>query len=520
MKKLFSALLAVLFALSMVSGAAAAAPQIETEYLRLPLVHANELYIFHTNDTHGRLSGSLEESDEGAFSAAQLCGIVKGMKELGHNVLLLDAGDAVHGKISANLYEGYSVVNVMNKMGYDAMATGNHEFDYGFDRLLVLEGYADFPLLNANLTTDAGEPVFEDVLIKEFEGFKVGIFGLSTPETATKANPTFFEGYAFGDVIQAAQRCVDALKAAGCDYIIALGHIGMDEASPVTSYDVTEAVEGIDLFIDGHSHTVLESGVRSNGTLIVSTGEYLQNVGLVKVSFGANGFSTEEACLFNEEENPFGNGRTDRRTQRLLDAYLDAVEGKTADVVGVTAEKLDGEREQVRTSQTNLGSLVADAMRYKAGADMAITNGGGIRASIEAGDITYEDILTVLPFGNFVVVKKLTGAQVLQVLEESVAAYPEPAGGFMQVSGLAFWFDPSMPAGSRVVEVTVNGEPLDEERVYTVATNDFLADGGDGSSLGLGAVYGEYGPLDQVLLEYMDAFGCVYEPGERVTPVN
>ncbi len=487
-----------------------------------PGVEDDVLYIFHTNDTHGRMTGSLESADAAAFSSAKLAGYVQGMRNMGHNVLLLDGGDAVHGKVSANAFKGYSVINIMNRMGYDAMAAGNHEFDYGLDRAVQLAKYAKFPVLSANLTDEEGNPVFKDTLIKEIGGHKIGIFGLTTPETATKANPKFFVGYVFQDAVETAQKCVDALKAAGCDYIIALGHIGMDEESPVTSFDITDAVTGIDLFIDGHSHTLLKEGKVNNGTLIVSTGEYLQHVGVVKVTFSSIQSPAEEAWLLQSSDANYAVLPEHKGAKKLLTYYTEYAKELSQQVVGHTDEVLDGERELVRKQQTNLGSLITDAMRKKTDSDIAITNGGGIRATIKAGDITYNDILTVLPFGNWVVVKKMTGAEVLTVLEESVANYPNLAGGYMHVSGVAFSFDAKKAGGARIsaADVTVGGEPLDLAKTYTVATNNFLADGGDGSSLGKGSIYGEYGPLDQVLLEYMQEFGCAYETGDRVTAVE
>jgi 2',3'-cyclic-nucleotide 2'-phosphodiesterase (5'-nucleotidase family) len=360
------------------------------------------------------------------------------------------------------------------------------------------------------------------MLIKEIGGLKVGIFGLSTPETATKANPKFFAGYVFQDAVETAKKCVDALKEAGCHYIICLGHIGMDEESPVTSTDITDAVEGIDLFIDGHSHTKLENGKVNNGTLIVSTGEYLKHVGVVKVTFRGIRVKSQKAWLIQSSDENYPLLPEHPATKKRLAYYTDYARQLSEQVVGQTAEELIGEREYVRKQQTNLGSLITDAMRIMTDSDIAITNGGGIRATISAGDITYNDILTVLPFGNWVVVKKMTGADILTVLEESVANYPNLAGGYMHVSGIAFTFDARKPAGARIdpADVTVGGRPMDLAAIYTVATNNFLADGGDGSSLGKGSIFGEYGPMDQMLLEYMQEYGCVYEPGDRVTAIE
>lgn len=520
--KLFCLALSLLMLVSLIAVPAfAATPQV-TGQVSYPGPSANELYIFHTNDTHGRLTGSVESTDADAFSSAKLAGYVQTLRALGHNVLLLDAGDAVHGKVSANAFKGYSVINIMNRMGYDAMAVGNHEFDYGRERAVQLAKYAKFPVLSANFTDEKGNLVFKDMIVKEFDGFKVGIFGLTTPEATTKANPKFFVGYTFQDTVATAKKCVEALKAQGCDYIIALGHIGVDEESPVTTYDVLDAVDGIDLFIDGHSHTTFKEGKVYKNALIVSTGEYLKNVGVVKVTFGASNTATEESWLMSSADKNYSVLPEHKGTKKLLEGYTDYARQLSMQVVGHATEELVGEREFVRKQQTNLGSLITDAMRIMTDADIAITNGGGIRATIKKGDITYNDILTVLPFGNWVVVKKMTGADILTVLEESVANYPNLAGGYMHVSGISFTFDAKKPGGSRIdaKNVLVGGKPIDLNETYIVATNNFLADGGDGSSLGKGSVFGEYGPMDQMVLEYMQEYGCVYEPGERVTAIE
>lgn len=497
-------------------------PGISATQMVYPEAKANEILIFHTNDTHGRMTGSIDSSDADALSSAKLAGYVQTLRAAGHNVLLLDAGDAIHGKVSSNAYRGYSVIKIMNAMGYDAMATGNHEFDYGRDRMEQLAKYAKFPVLNANFTDSKGNLVFKDMIVKQVGDYKVGIFGLSTPETATKANPRYFVGYQFQDAIETAQKCVEALKAEGCDYIIALGHIGMDEESPVTSIDITNAVSGIDLFIDGHSHTLLENGKVNNGTLIVSTGEYFKNFGVVKVTFDGSRVATQKAELVNVKTDYYERLPEDRATRKILDYYTNYVVQLSSQIVGETSEDLIGEREFVRKQQTNLGSLVTDAMRITANADIALTNGGGLRATIKAGKVSYGDILTAIPFGNIVVSKNMLGADILAVLEESVANYPELAGGYLHVSGLTFKFDPKKPAGSRIdpKDVLVGGKPIDPDKTYLVATNDFLADGGDGSSLGRGTVDNIYDLMDQVVMKYIQEYGSKYEPGERVIVIE
>ncbi|NLM12521.1 MAG: LysM peptidoglycan-binding domain-containing protein [Epulopiscium sp.] len=457
--------------------------------------------IVHTNDTHSRVN-------EGV-GFAKISAKVKELKEANLNVLLLDAGDTFHGQTFATISKGESIVKVMNAVGYDVMTPGNHDFNYGQDRLLELAGLAQFPIISANVVKADGTTLLEPYVIKEVGGLKIGIFGLSTPETAYKTKPTNVEGLTFADPVETAQQMVQELKEKEVDAIIALVHLGIDKESTDTSYLVRDNVEGIDLIIDGHSHSTLDSiDNEGKATKIVSTGEYNNNLGIVNLTF-ENGElkSVEPTVLTSEAASEI---EADSEISELIASIDEENKAITSVVVGKTDVELDGVREHVRAGETNLSNLITDAMLALSGADMAITNGGGIRASIDVGDITMEEVITVLPFGNYVIVKEYTGAQILAALEHGTASYPELAGSFAQVAGATFTLDLNQEPGKRVTDVKINGEPLDLEKTYKVATNDFMAVGGDGyEMLKEGKLVVELSALDEILIEYIQGLESI-----------
>nr|AGF93428.1 5'-nucleotidase domain-containing protein [uncultured organism] len=457
-----------------------------------------EFSILHTNDTHGRV----EEGDYAGMGFAKVSTLVNDYREDGE-VLLLDAGDTFHGQNIVNLSEGESIVKILNHMGYDALTVGNHDFNFGQDRLKELNEMTDFPILGANL-----EPqLVDDYVIKEIDGFRVGIFGLATPETAYKAHPKLMEGLEFIDPVETSKKMVEELQGK-TDMIIALSHLGMSEGSDYTSIDVAEEVEGIDLIVDGHSHHALEEGRMVNDVLIVQAGEYDKNVGIVEVSVSDNEITEMTASLFTKEESQ--DLEKDEEVVQLVEEIKAENEEITSKVIGRTAVELNGERQYVRTGETNLGSLLGDAMLDAVDADVAITNGGGIRASIDKGEITRGEIVTVLPFGNIVEVKEIKGSTLLEAVEHGLSKYPAHEGLFPQIAGMSFVFAKDRPAGERVLEIEVNGKPIDHDKMYKVATNDFMAAGGDGYTMLKDAETTLLaGGLEEVLMQYISDKGTV-----------
>jgi len=464
------------------------------------------IYILHTNDMHGRV----EYGKYDGMGFDKVAALVNQFRAENDNVLLFDAGDVAHGMPIATVSEGALVMNVMNVMGYDAMVPGNHDFNYGSDRLLELAEMADFPILAANLdVTETGESFLEGYKIIEVAGLKIGVFGLTTPETLFKSHPKNTEGLTFVDPVASAKKMVEMLEPQ-TDLIVALSHLGLDESSAVneTSKGVAEQVEGIDLIVDGHSHTELPEGLLVNDTLIVQAKEYNKFVGLVKITIDAEGNATMEASLLTKDEGVALDA--DPEVRAAIDAEVAKQAEMLAEVVGKTSVDLQGAREYVRTGETNLGNFLADAMKWKAGADVALTNGGGIRDSVAAGDITREDLIKVAPFGNLVQAISVSGENLLAALNNGASGYPSAHGAMAHVSGITYTIDPTKPVGERVLNVMINGEKLDLEKMYSVATNDFIAAGGDKYSMFADAeVLGEYGVLDGAMIEYLEEKGTI-----------
>ncbi|MEK5269308.1 5'-nucleotidase C-terminal domain-containing protein [Aeribacillus sp. FSL K6-8394] len=471
---------------------------------QIDLTPLKTINILHTNDSHARVF-------EGAFDGmgfAKLSTLVKQFERENEHTILLDAGDTFHGTTFATLEKGSSIVKIMNAIGYDNMAAGNHDFNYGYNRLLELAKMADFPILSANVIyEDTGELVLDPYTIREIDGVKFGIFGLSTPETHYKTHPKNIKGLKFTDPVAAANKMVKELKQQDADVIIALTHLGTDESSTDTSLKVAQGAPGIDLIVDGHSHTV--DDIENSGTLIVSAGEYLKNLGVVELTFDENNqLIKREASRITKEEA--ANIQPDPAIEKVISEIENSQEAILAEEIGYTNVKLDGEREQVRAGETNLGNLITDAMLEITGADAALMNGGGIRASIEKGVITKGDVITVLPFGNYIQTIEITGDDLKKALENGVKSFPAVSGAFPHVAGITFAIDASKPAGERIHSVKINGKPIDMKKTYTLATNDFLAAGGDEYTvLSNYPVTGEYQALDEAVIEYIRKRGTI-----------
>ena len=492
MKKLLSLFLVIALAFTLCVGVLAEEPAAETAGEM-----AGQIVILHTNDVHGAIDGY-----------AKVAALKAEYEAKGAEVLLMDAGDYIQGTTSVSVSKGATAVELMNLAGYDLATLGNHEFDYGMDNLQTILEKAEFGVVAANIQLN-GKAAFDANKVFELaDGTKVGVFGLATPETATKANPAMIKGVTFlaGDELYAcAEQQVKALTEAGCDYIICLGHLGIDsESEPNRSIDVLSKVTGIDVFIDGHSHSDYEAvKAATNGTgkvgdtLITSTGTAAANVGVVTIS--KDGITVSSVDLSKYE----GSVKTVADRAAAIKAEIEAEYGA---VFAKTEVDLNGERDPGnRTEETNLGDLIADAILWQASKDgslpvakenvVAITNGGGIRASIAKGDITKNDVNTVLPFGNTVTYVTVTGEVLLEALEASTYCTPEAVGAFPQVAGIEFTVDTSKAYDqgeqypdstyygpksiNRVTITSINGKDFDPKATYVVVTNDFMAAGGD-----------------------------------------
>lgn len=493
-------LLALLLVLSMLLGFAAIAEEAAPEH--------SSVVVLYTNDVHCGYADNIGYAGLSAYK--------KAFEKAGNTVLLADCGDAIQGDTIGTLSKGEYIIDMMNYVGYDVATIGNHEFDYGMDQFMALTEKANFPYVSANFVDKDGKPFFDAYKIIEAGGWKIAFVGVSTPETLFKSNPVNFQDaegnfiYSFcgeGDgkgVYTAAQNAVDAARAEGADIVIAITHLGTDAASiPFTSNDLIMNTTGIDAVLDGHSHSTWEQEMVKNAAreevILTSTGTKLENVGALTIGYDAeNDVPTLSTKLHNESLFQ------DDETAEFIAGIAVQFEGLLNEVVAhtdvdlTTKDPATGER-MVRSCETNLGDLCADAYLNMLGADIAFVNGGGVRADIAAGDITYGNIIKVHPFGNEACLILATGQQILDALELGCSGLPGELGGFLQVAGLTYEVDTSIPstveqdangaftgvAGERRVKnVLVNGEPIDPAGEYKLASHNFmLKNGGDGYAM-------------------------------------
>lgn len=520
MRKFLSVLLAMAMVLSLTvtsfaieDTAATKEPEIMTEEATM----AGKTVILHTNDVHGAVNGY-----------AYIAQLKADYEAKGAEVILVDAGDYSQGTTYVSTTKGADAVTMMNAAGYDVVTLGNHEFDYGYAQLKENMSKAKFKVLCADVFNEDGTPIFDaSYTYTTKSGVKVGFFGMETPETQTKANPALIKGLTFatGDAFtKAAADQVAALK--GADVVICLAHLGIDaESAPYRSTDLYAAVKGIDFIIDGHSHTVMTKGEK--GEPIQSTGTAFANIGVIVIDNATK--KIESNSLFEIKEDTAKDATVAAAAQKIIDrvnAEYDVVFAKS-EVTLNGAKAPNGNRD----SETNNGDLITDAMIWKVmqnkegltvDADhvVAITNGGGIRAAIEPGDVTKKDINTVLPFGNTVAVIYVTGAELLEALEAST--YSLPIGGFPQVAGINFTLSTAVaydanaetyPASTyygpksinRVVINSINGKEFKADDTYAVVTNNFVAGGGD-TYYAFAAASAQFDtgiPLDEAVMEYV-----------------
>ncbi|CAG7607931.1 Trifunctional nucleotide phosphoesterase protein YfkN [Paenibacillus solanacearum] len=429
--------------------------------------------IAHMNDTHGHIT---ENASGGEFGYARIASILKQWRSENPNFQLFDAGDTFQGTVFVNLFQGESLPPLLKELGINVMEAGNHEFDFGAEQAVKLRSMLPYPMLGANVVKEDGEPLLDLTYRFEAGGQRFVVFGLVTPETAILTHPDNVKGIAFKDPIETAKAMVAELQGKG-EHIILLSHCGIEE-----DREIAKQVPGIELIIGGHSHTKLTEPEVVNGTYIVQDWEYFKSLGRVDMYYlnGELVALTDMLKAYDAEvpEDP----EMATRVKQISDSIDEALHV----TIGHTDVLLEGDRTIVRQRESNLGNFVADAMLNRTKsiqgyeADAAITNGGGIRTEIRPGDITKKALYDMLPFPNTVVVLEARGSELKAALENGVSQAESGAGRFPQVSGLTVAWNPSNPAGSRIVEVKVGGQLLDMNKTYRIATNDFVAAGGDG----------------------------------------
>ena len=472
------------------------------------------VYVLYTNDIHCEVSGYPALA---AYRAQLL--------ENGENVVTVDAGDAIQGEAIGAQTKGSAIIDIMNTVGYDYAIPGNHEFDYSLSTFLDLTKNADFTYLSANFVDlQTGSTVFTPYAVKDFDGKKAAFIGICTPETYTKSTPVYFQDengnylYSFSEntFYETIQNTIDQAREDGADIVIAVGHLGINgTASGWKSTDVIANTTGIDVFIDGHSHETIANNIYQNkdgeDVPLTSTGTKFDNFGIMKIQMDASDASNDisiTAQLLHPSEVTYDSSeaaseayhsvqnKIDHYNQEL--SYLYEVLG-TAETE-LTINNAEGVR-RIRSGETNLGDFVADAYRSICQADIALVNGGGIRASVSAGDVTRKSLMDVNPWSNAMCVIEASGQQILDALEHGARNLPEENGGFLQVSGLTYdidtWkespvimdeqgtFQSIDPAKERrITNVKVNGQALEPDKMYTVCGSVYtLQNSGEGFTM-------------------------------------
>ena len=499
------------------------------------------LHILHTNDVHSRIEpiNAYDSTCDEETKAANECfgGVARiaskvaelraGFEAAGEPVIVLDAGDQYQGSLFYTTYKGKDVVEFMNAIGYDAMAVGNHEFDDGPDGLAVLADGVEFPVLSSNL--DLSRSGLKDKVAKhtvlEVDGQRIGVISalaMDTPETSSPGADVIFQ-----DDAESLAAAVEALEAEGVDKVIALTHVGY-----LRDQEFAAEVPGIDAVIGGHSHTLLGQMEGAEGPYptmvtgpdaaqvpVAQAYAYSKYLGHLKLTFDDAGKVTaaEGAPILLDASVP-----EDEAIAARVAEMAEPIAELREKVVARSAGPIEGAREVCRQRECEMGNLVADAMLDRVkdqGVTIAIQNGGGLRASIDEGEVTMGEIYTVLPFQNTLATFRLTGADIVAALENGASEYAEQAGRFAQVAGLKYTVDPAAEAGARISDVMVRAgddwAPIDAAETYGVTTNNYMRGGGDGY-----AVFAEkgqdaydFGPdLAEVVAEYLGANQDGYAP--------
>ncbi len=461
-----------------------------------------DLTILHINDFHGNLLP--KPGKEGKPATGGMAYIAKMVSEEREKnpegTLLLSAGDMFQGTPISNLFRGKPVIETMNRMGFDAMTIGNHEFDWGMEAFSDLRDGAAFPFLSANIVDEKGAllPGVKPCVIVRRKGLKLAVIGITTPETRYATKPENLKGYRVIPVEKVLPALIEKVKKEGAGLIIVLSHMGLDEDREMAS-----RVGGIDLIVGGHSHTEVKTPVVVGSTIIVQAGYYGQKLGVMKITADTE---TKKIARYSERRilqkvKAGPNDAYDTAVAGIIKKYDDQIRGEFGRVVGETRVDL-----AKRPFESNLGNLVCDAMREAAGADAAIQNNGGIRTTIPKGKITLEQAYMLLPFDNNLMTMELTGAQIIGLLEQNAKTE-----GMLQVSGLKVVYDMTAAEGSRVKDLAIGGKPAERLRTYRVTTNDFLAAGGDRFDIfraGKNAVIGDN--VRDAFLDYLKKHSPVY----------
>lgn len=519
MFKKLRAALALLLCVSMVAPISANDLLIATNPEQSSTVTVN---IVHTNDIHGNFSG-----------AGQFLNFVSWYNEFkaaNPNTILVDAGDSSQGTAVVGSTKGNLAVELMNYAGYDYLTLGNHEFDYGKEAIKTNIENWDARVLAANIKDRAtGKYLADKWRVKTIDGVRVGFFGLVNTDYKNKV-ANFEKDYIIEDPIKVAKQIVKEMKAAKVDAIVAITHVGTSDEGYDTAQELSTKVDGLSAIIDGHSHTSCPGAAcfAEGGKSIISSNSGNMGSGVHYVTLTIDKANKSISAKSTPvSKDVLASYPQDAGATAIYNNVYEAFKPYLEEVIGTSEVELRAARtapyDSVRSSESNLGNLVADAYREAAGSDVAIINGGSVRKTLPAGDITRGMILEVHPFSNSIIVTEMTGATLRQAFEASVSKYPVEHGGFLHVSGATMKFDSTKEVGSRVVELKVNGEDVVDTKKYTVALPTFVRDGGDGYTMFAGLPEVKSLPrIDaELVMDYIESKGTVAPAIEgRVVEIN
>ena len=461
------------------------------------------IIIYHTNDTHARIS-TLDDNER-SIGLDKISKLVNKTLFTNKHSFLFSAGDILHGTPRININPD-SIVDLLNPTALNAMVTGNHDYNFGLDHLYKLSKNLNAYILSANtVDKETGVPLLLPYVIYELDlldddyldiktansndsknnNLKIGVFGLSTPETAYKTNPENVKNVTFLNPITVAKNMISVLEKT-CDIIITLTHLGLDESSEFTSKRLAEEVAGMDLVIDGHSHSELSNGMVVNNTLIVQAGSHGHFLGKVTLTV-----DVDKKQIINKKAKLLNEAAVDKLINSETDAFinnrLNELDKRTNNILNtpITTSPflLSADRSIVRCKESELGNFIADIIRSSTSSDVAVINGGNLRSDFVKGNISRKTILDIFPFNESIVVTKITGSVLKAVVEHSTEFMPAAFGGFLHFSGLTVKINANLPGGKRVQKIEVNNLDLDEEKEYTVAVTDFMTSGGDDYSM-------------------------------------
>lgn len=418
------------------------------------------LTLVHFNDVHTHAAES-----ETAIGYPKISTFIKQTKAGNKNTIVLDAGDTFQGTPFGMIGKGENMKNVLNTMEIDAMVLGNHDFNLGKQRLTELAKNINFPVLAANMKPDSGK-FMEPYTIKDINGWKVGIIGITTPQCKTPADPDLLEDLKYYDAIEEGQKLVNELRPK-VDILIALLHLGLTDTTGITSELFAETIIGVDVIIDGHSHTVLEEGKVVNGTLIAQAGDYGRYVGVVDLTVTEGKVTDAKARLVSKAD--MAGITPDSETEKVVNDAVAKNEEYLNTVVGSSMVALISPRNTVRTSETNLGNMVTDAIRKACGTEIAVCIGGALNNEAQPGSITRKTLYSLVTRNEAIYTHTIYGGDLLQALEKSVSLYPTPSAAFLQVSGVTFSFDPDKEPMDRVFNIKVGDEAFDTDAYYSFA---------------------------------------------------